>query len=113
MFSSSGFTAEGKCIRASMVRRGEEEEGGKSLFLDFFFPVVQVVAFSSPTLSFFDDSITACAFFFFFFLKWGSARAHRFHSLELGSVHSGSASRDDCGRAFAVPEDSCVSSFPR
>ena len=51
-------------------------------------------------------------FFFFFFsssFKWRFARAHYFHSFMPESVHSGSASWDDCGRMF--PDKSRVSSF--
>ena len=43
----------------------------------------------------------SCLRFSFFFLKWRSARAQ---------IHSGSTSRDDCGRVF--PDELRVGSFP-
>ena len=41
---------------------------------------------------------------------WKSAGAYQFYSLCQKSVHSGSMSWDDCGRAF--PDELCASSFP-
>ena len=39
-----------------------------------------------------------------------SAHAHQFHIFRPGSVHNGSASRDDCGRMF--PDELHMSLFP-
>ena len=61
------------------------------------------VAFSSHQRIFgekFDNSFPRLHFLF---IKWRSACAHRFHFLKSGSIHSGSASWDDCGRV--VPDE--------
>ena len=56
----------------------------------------------------FDNSFSACTFFFFFKVE---IRLRTLISLfKLGSVHSGSASSDDCGQMF--PDVLHVSSFP-
>ena len=52
-------------------------------------------------------SFPACAFFFF---KVGISSRILIPLFRLGSVHSGAASRDDCGRVF--PDELRVSSFP-
>ena len=57
----------------------------------------------------FDNSFPACAFFFFFFKV--EIRSHALIPLLMpGSVHSGSASWEDCCRMF--PYKLRVSSFP-
>ena len=51
----------------------------------------------------------ALSSFNFFFFRCVSACAHQFHPSGQGSVHSGSASWDDCGQI--IPDELCVSSF--
>ena len=62
----------------------------------------------------FDHSFSACVFLFFFFVFFFfkvEISSRKLISLFVpGSVHSGSASRDDCGRMFAYKLR--VSSFP-
>ena len=59
----------------------------------------------------FDHSFPACAFLFLFFLFEVEISSRTLVSLFTpGSVHSGSASLDDCGRMF--PDKLRVSSFP-
>ena len=55
----------------------------------------------------FDNSIPACAFFFF---KVEISSSTLIALFRLGSVHSGSASKEDCDRVF--PDELRVSSFP-
>ena len=57
----------------------------------------------------FDHLFPACAFFVFVFEMEISSRT-LISPLRPGSVHSGSASWDDCGRMF--PDKLCLSSFP-
>ena len=56
----------------------------------------------------FAASIPACAFFFFFKVEISSHTLIPLFTQRW--IHSGSASRDDCGRAF--PNKLRVSSFP-
>ena len=56
----------------------------------------------------FDSSFPACAFFFFFEREISSRSL--IPLFVQGSVHSGSASWDDCGRMF--PDKLPVSPFP-
>ena len=57
----------------------------------------------------FNNSFPVCAFFFFFFKVEISSRT-LIPLFRPGSVHSGSASGDDCDRVFQ--DELCVSSFP-
>ena len=57
-----------------------------------------------------DNLFPACAFFFLFFFKVEIRSRTLIPLLRPGSIHSGSASSDDCGRAF--PNKLRVSSFP-
>ena len=65
------------------------------------------MAFSS--LARFGYSLPACVFFFFFFKVEISSRT-LIPLFTPGSVHSDSASRDDCG--WVCPDELRVSSFP-
>ena len=56
----------------------------------------------------FDNSFPACAFFFFFKVEISSRTL--IPPFKPGSVHSGSASREDCDWVF--PDELCVSLFP-
>ena len=59
----------------------------------------------------FDHPFSACTFFFSFFVFEVEISWYTQDPLfMLGSVHSGSASRDDCGRMF--PDELGVSSLP-
>ena len=57
----------------------------------------------------FDNSFPACAFFFFLFFKMEISSHKLIPLFRPGSVHSGSASWDDCDRVF--PHELCVK-FP-
>ena len=101
---------------AAMFRFGWPEFNGVVLScfdlfsLDFFSPYIfKIVLVRSWFWLFprvrgfrrmFDNSIPACAFFFFFKVKISLGTL--IPLLRLGSVHSGSASLDHCGRVFPV-----------